>query len=175
MANKILIAICFFVFVGHCIIPRAVFASWAKQAVKDYLRAIKNKDYKQSYEYFSSSLKSEVNIEDHIANLKDIEKNLGKLVSCSDRMPIFRNYILDEDMFSGLFDKKQQLNYKYFLNYERGSLVAYIKLINENNDYKISVFNLEIVTPQETNAKQDETPKNHTKIRMRPFFQRQIP
>ncbi|PIY82389.1 MAG: hypothetical protein COY78_06950 [Candidatus Omnitrophica bacterium CG_4_10_14_0_8_um_filter_44_12] len=143
MVNKIIMAICFFVFVEYCIIPKTVFASETKQVVEDCLRVIKNKDYEKSYEYFSSSLKNEVTLGDHVANLKDIEKNLGRLVDYSDKMPIFRNYVLDEYMFKGLFDKKQQLEYRYFLKYEKGILVAYIELLKEGSNYKINSFYLD--------------------------------
>jgi len=143
MANRISLAICFFIFIGYSVVSENVFALEPKQVVESCLNAIKNKDYKKSYEYFSLSLKSEVKLEDHVANLKNIENSFGRLVNYSDRLPIFRHYVLDENMFSGLFSKKKQLDFRYLLNFERGCLSLYAEIIKENNEYKLSFFYLE--------------------------------
>ncbi len=138
----------FLIYFGCSIAYVSAAASSPKKIVEQCLKKIKDKKYSESYEYFSSILKSQVSLQDHISNLQNIENNLGRLVDYSDKLPIFRNYFLDENMFSGLFSKKKQLNFKYLLNFERGSLVVYAEIVNENNEYKLSVFYLKQIHNQ---------------------------
>ena len=129
-------------FVGCSTIPSNTFAAGPKQTVENCLKMIKNKEYEKSYEYFSTSLRNQVSLGNHVANLKNIENSLGRLINYSDKLPIFRNYILDENMFS---KTNKQLEYRYFLNYEKGSLIAYVEAVKEGDGYKIKVFYLDVI------------------------------
>lgn len=142
MKTKINLLLFVFMFMGCSTIPSNTFAAGPKQAVENCLKMIKNKEYEKSYEYFSISLKSQVSIENHVVNLKNIENSLGRLINYSDKLPIFRNYFLDENMFSG---KNKQTEYRYFLNYEKGSLIAYIEVEQDGSDWKINVFYLDTI------------------------------
>lgn len=122
--------------------PTQTFAYGPKQTIRNCLEAIKSKDYAKSYEYFSSSLKNQVSLENHTGNLKNIDDQFGRLINYSDKLPIFRNYFLDENMFSG---KNKQAEYRYFLNYEKGSLIAYIEVEQEGSDWKINIFYLDTI------------------------------
>ena len=90
-----------------------------KSVVVKCLKEIKKGNYSDSYTFFSSSLKGNVNLEGHVSNLKSIENEYGHLVSFSDRHPLFKNYFLDEDMFKGMFSRKKQTVFRYLLTYEK--------------------------------------------------------
>ena|ERR1039457_1681956 len=89
-----------------CLFSQTVFASSSLSVLTDCLNKIKNGNYENSYSYFSSSLKNEVSLKDHVSNLKSIEENIGHLISFSKGTPeifkkysIFKTYFIDEDMF----------------------------------------------------------------------------
>jgi len=118
------------------------FAASPKSVVASCLQEIKKGDYVNSYTFFSSSLKKDVSLEEHVSNLNNIETNYGRLITFSDRHPLFKNYFLDEDMFKGLFSGKKQMVFKYLLTFEKGMLSLYAEVEKEGDEYKIKVFYL---------------------------------
>ena len=119
------------------------FASSPKSVVVQCLKEVKGGNYANSYTHFSSSLKKDVSLDLHVSTLKTIGSSYGRLISFSDRHPLFKNYFLDEDMFKGLFSKKKQLAFKYFLNFENGMMSLYAEVEKEGEEYKIKVFYME--------------------------------
>lgn len=119
------------------------FASSPKSVLVQCLKEVKRGNYTNSYAYFSSSLKKDVSLDLHVSTLKTVENSYGRLISFSDRRPLFKNYFLDEDMFKGFFSKKKQLAFKYFLNFEKGMMSLYAEVEKEGKEYKIKVFYME--------------------------------
>lgn len=119
-----------------------VLAASPKSVVVNCLKEIKKGDYVNSYAFFSSSLKKEVSLDGHVLNLKNIETNFGRLVSFSDKHPLFKNYFLDEDTFKELFSDKKQMVFKYLLTFEKGMLSLYVEVEKEASEYKIKIFYL---------------------------------
>lgn len=138
---KVFLFLLFFVFIGVFAIPSRASALSAKGTVEQCLEELKKGKYTESYEYFSESLKNQVSLEHHISNLKNIEGNLGNLISYQyETLPIFKNNVLDEDMFS---NKNKVFKFNYLLKYEKGSLTLHVEVIKEKGEYKFSIFYLE--------------------------------
>lgn len=126
-----------------CLVSNSnAFAASPKSVVVNCLKEIKRGNYVNSYTFFSLSLKKNVSLEGHVLNLKNIESNYGRLISFSERHPLFKNYFLDEDMFKGLFSGKKQMIFKYLLTFEKGMLSLYAEVEKEGDKYKINVFYL---------------------------------
>ena len=92
-----------------------------------------------------SSLKKNVSLEQHLNNLRSIESQYGHLISFSDKHPLFKNYVLDENMFKGFLNRKKQTVFKYLLNFERGMLSLYAEMEEEGEEYKIKIFYMDII------------------------------
>ena len=137
------IFIIFIAIISNLIIANTSFALSPKAIVIKCLKEIKKGDYKNSYLYFSSSLKKDVSLDLHVSTLKKIEDNCGHLISFSDRHPLFKNYFLDEDMFKGISSRKKQLAFRYLLTFEKGMLSLYAEVEKEGNEYRIKVFYLQ--------------------------------
>lgn len=143
MINMKRILLFILIMLSSLIIVNNSFASSPKSVIVQCLKEVKRGDYANSYAHFSSSLKRDVSLDVHVSTLKTIESSYGRLISFSDRHPLFKNYFLDEDMFKGFFNKKKQLTFKYFLSFEKGVMSLYAEVEKEGDEYKIKVFYLE--------------------------------
>lgn len=110
-------------------------ASKSRAVIKDFISEIKNKNYEESYQFFSSELMEQVSLEVHVKAMKMLESEYGNIKNFSDKHPLFKTQILDENMFR----KDTRTVFNFIVNYDLENLMFQIQ-VDQYNKIKSFVF-----------------------------------
>ena len=140
--KMLMVSVLLFTLYGCAMLPSYRETSNAKLIAENYLLAIKDRHYEESYNFLSANLRNNISLKQHVGLMRILQSEWGDIESYKMcRLPLpYTPTLLDDEIFKDPFRDDGSIFWFYELKFKKEPIMVRIDVKREDGRYKINAF-----------------------------------